>query len=486
MRNVNPGDLEQLAKLIDGTGGLADQLKEAFTRAATLNVTGELAALKPLNNWVTDTAPDLRKRAAFARLEDGDPEAGVLAAGFTPEDLKNYEGPIAPGTLLLASSVAKSDDPKADEFQRQPEESLTDWVARLEAHVMSKIPGLMPHEETLASLIRLGGDVATFTTVAGVVSFQGTSFVQTVGGNSFKQGWGATVKTSLAEMLKNRNSSKLVTAGQKLEQWSPKIRSLAAPGSWLPGQLGAWAATRSARYQQLSSIPLTGGLRGDLWGTGFDSLRSRGFMNATWRGMSVNRGINFLVGSDELAKIYGGVTHSGQPVVRAGQANLLHVFTKAKNAEHFAQALRLSPGTSSPWRVGLSTAGKTAGFLRGAGVVGGAVSTVYSLANVASQDPRKKFDSRKEGAGYIADVAEVGFNGSLTAAMVAPNPVTIGLALGTGLVYGGAKVVEHWDDIKGGASTAASWTGNKAKEFGSGAVNKAKSVGKKLNPKKWF
>ncbi|MET7936466.1 hypothetical protein [Streptomyces sp. NPDC005322] len=38
----------------------------------------------------------------------------------------------------------------------------------------------------------------------------------------------------------------------------------------------------------------------------------------------------------------------------------------------------------------------------------------------------------------------------MTAAMVAPNPVTIGLAVGTGLVYGGAKVVEHWKDIKEG------------------------------------
>ncbi|MFT2018063.1 PE-PGRS family protein [Streptomyces sp. 796.1] len=486
MRNVNPGDLEELAKLIDGKDGLSGKLSEAFTRASNLNVSGELAALRPLTSWVSDTAPDLRKRAAIARLEDGDPEAGLLAAGFTPEDLKNYNGTVAPGTLLLASSVAQSDDPNADEFDRKPGESLADYIARLEAHAMSKIPGLEPHEETLTTLIKLGGDVMTFTTVAGVTAFQGSSFVKTVGGNSFKQGWGATLKNNIAAKLKSGSYQKLVKAGESLEKWTPKIRSLAAPGSWLPGQMGTWAAGRSPAYAQLTRVPLTGGVIGDGWGNTFDAARRQGAMNATWRGMNANRAINMLVGSDDLAKLYGGATHSGQPVARAGQANLINVFRKAKNSERFVQALNLSPNTGSPWRFGLKTAAKTAGGLRTFGIVGQGAMTAYSFANVVSQDPRDKFDSREEGAGYVADVAELGFNASLTAAMVAPNPVTIGATLVTGAIYGGAKVVQHWDDIKGGASKAAGWVGNKAKDLKDGAVNKAKDLGKKVNPKNWF
>ncbi|MEU3959949.1 PE-PGRS family protein [Streptomyces buecherae] len=477
---MNPRDLENLATLIDGKDSLGSKLSEAFTRASHLNVSGELAALRPLTTWVAETAPDLRRRAAIARLEDGDPEAGLLAAGFTPEDLKSYEGTVAPGTLLLASSVAESDAPEADEFHRRSGESLSDWIARLEAHAMSKIPGLEPHEETLTKLIKLGGDVLTFTTVAGVMAFQGTSFVKTVGGNSFKQGWGATLKSNIATKLKSGSYAKLVAAGEKLEKWSPRIRSLAAPGSWLPGQMGAWAATRNPAYAQLTRVPLSGGALGDAWGGLYDGVRRRVPIAGVWRG------VDGLVGSDELAKIYGGTTHSGQPVARAGQASLVQVFKRSKNAEHFARALNLPATGASPWRVGLTTATKTAGGLRAFGIAGQGAMTVYSFANVASQDPRKKFDSREEGAGYVADVAELGFNASLTSAMVAPNPVTIGATLVTGAVYGGAKVVQHWDDIKGGASKAAGWTGNKVEAFGSGAVNKAKGLGKKLNPKKWF
>lgn len=87
VRTVNPQDLEQLAKLLDGRGGLQDKLDEAFTRASSLGVTSKLTTLRPLRSWATDTAPDLRKRATFARLEDGDPEAGLRWAGFTDKEL---------------------------------------------------------------------------------------------------------------------------------------------------------------------------------------------------------------------------------------------------------------------------------------------------------------------------------------------------------------------------------------------------------------
>ncbi|MER7840145.1 hypothetical protein ABTY98_30700 [Streptomyces sp. NPDC096040] len=70
--------------------------------------------------------------------------------------------------------------------------------------------------------------------------------------------------------------------------------------------------------------------------------------------------------------------------------------------------------------------------------------------------------------------------------MVAPNPVTVGLAIGTGLVYGGAKVVEHWDDIKAGAGKAAEWAGDKATKVGEGLTKDARAVAKAANPMNWF
>ncbi|WP_344391978.1 PE-PGRS family protein [Streptomyces vastus] len=475
MRNANPDDLDQLAKLLDGRGGVQDKLDEAFTRASQLGVTSKLTSLKPLRSWVTDTSPDLRKRAIFARLENGDPEAGLRWAGFSPEDIKKYKGEkLGPDALLLANSVAASDDPNADEFKRQPDESLSDWIERLGAHAISRIPGLEPHEETIATMIGLYGDWGAVTAASAVVTIQGASMTKVLLGNSLKQGALRTWKTRLGVALRGSNNGLIRSAGNGLIKWTPKLRSLSAPGSWLPGQLGN-LLSRNSVYQNISRVPLTSGIRGDLLGNAYNALRSTPLM----RSLGANGAIDFLVGSDKLAKTYGGFTHAGQPVARAGNASLLKVFTKASNAQRFANSLPNAARGAGALRTGLGTAAKTAGFLRGAGIVGGIASTGFSAANVISQgNPVDAF--KKNGAGYVADVAEVGFNASLTAAMVAPNPVTIGLAVGTGLIYGGAKVVEHWDDIKKGAGEAADWVGDKAKDLG-------KSVAEsKANPMNWF
>jgi ATP phosphoribosyltransferase regulatory subunit HisZ len=73
-----------LAKLLDGRGGVQDKLNEAFTRASNLGVSGKLTSLKPPRTWTGDTAPDLRRRSAIARLEDGAPWRGSAGPASTP------------------------------------------------------------------------------------------------------------------------------------------------------------------------------------------------------------------------------------------------------------------------------------------------------------------------------------------------------------------------------------------------------------------
>lgn len=53
----------------------------------------------------------------------------------------------------------------------------------------------------------------------------------------------------------------------------------------------------------------------------------------------------------------------------------------------------------------------------------------------------------QHGAGYVADVARLGFSASTTAFLVAPNPVTGTLVIVTGTVWAIAEVVDHWDEI---------------------------------------
>ncbi|MFJ6798523.1 PE-PGRS family protein [Streptomyces sp. NPDC091268] len=459
MRSVNPDDLDQLAKLLDGRGGVQDKVDEAFTRASQLGVSSKLGSLRPLRSWVHDTAPDLRKRATIARLEDGDPEAGLRWAGFSAEDLKNYQGEsMTPEMLLLANSVAASEDPAAYEFKRKPNESLNDWIARLEGHALSKLPGLKEHEETLVNLVKIFGDWTAITTATAVVTISGSSLTKVMVGNTFQTGAARAWKIRVGTVLRSSGNELLRKGGNKLINWAPKIRSVSAPGSWLPGQLGN-AFNSSAIYTEASGVPGTAGVRGDMFGRAWDAFREVPVVQS----LKANGVIDFIVGSDEMAKVYGGMTHAGTPVARAGQANLITVF---KNARSLQQGVNAVEGveTASAFSKGLGAAAKTGGFLRGFGVVSGVAATGLSTANVISQgNPVDAF--KRNGAGYVADVAEVGFNATLTMAMVAPNPITIGLAVGTGLIYGGAKVVEHWDDIKEGAGKAKDWVKDKAKKL---------------------
>ena len=92
--------------------------------------------------------------------------------------------------------------------------------------------------------------------------------------------------------------------------------------------------------------------------------------------------------------------------------------------------------------------GSPAGQLltRRVGIVGGAVGTVTGAYDVYQQgNPVDAY--RREGAGYVADVAGTAFSASTTAFLVAPNPVTGVAAVGSGLVWAGAETVDHWDDI---------------------------------------
>jgi hypothetical protein len=479
VRNVNPEDLEQLGKLIDGRGGLGDKLKEGFTRASTLGVTSKLSTLKPLTTWSTEQGPDMRKRAALVRLDSGDPEAGLRWAGFTTEDLQKYKDKgLTPDVLLLANSVAASDDPEAKGFARQDGEAVVDWIDRLKAHAIAQIPGLQPHEATIESFIGLYGDWTASTVTAATVTIQGAALTKVLVGNAFSQGALRTWKTRIGTVLRGSANGRIRAAGNGIIRWQPLMKSLSAPGSWLPSKIAAWAGV-SGR------VPFTGGQIAQHTGNAYNAARGLSFMRSPiWRGLTANKAINAIVGNDTLAARFGGMTHSGQAVARASNASLFkvasNIFTRGR-AAGWSRGLALTKG--------LAGAGKVSGALRGLGVVGGVVSTGLAANQLYHRGwPWEKgnFSSRENGARYVANVAEVGFHASLTAATIAPNPFTIGATAVFGAVYVGAKVVEHWDGIKEGAGKAVDAVSDGAKAVVKDPIGSAKKVGHALNPKNWF
>jgi hypothetical protein len=117
--------------------------------------------------------------------------------------------------------------------------------------------------------------------------------------------------------------------------------------------------------------------------------------------------------------------------------------------------------------------------MRGVGVVGGVAATGYGLANLATYDTEMiKANPSK----FATDLTGTAFSASMTALTVAPTPVTLGLAIGTGIAYGGAVIWENREAIGDGLEKAGDWVGDKASDLGDGIAGGAKKLGSALNP----
>ncbi len=92
-------------------------------------------------------------------------------------------------------------------------------------------------------------------------------------------------------------------------------------------------------------------------------------------------------------------------------------------------------------------------MFRRVGIAGGVYGTATGLYDLYQQgNPIDAFQA--EGAGYVADVASTAFSASSTAFLLAPNPVTGTLVVVTGLVWAGAEIWDHREQI-------ADWTSDR-------------------------
>jgi uncharacterized protein YukE len=191
------------------------------------------------------------------------------------------------------------------------------------------------------------------------------------------------------------------------------------------------------------------------------------------------------LGGDALDFIFGDIGNfwnggdQGFPVGSAAAAILklnriamhafgegsLPVFNTGYVGRNLAKLLAARSGNLGAIGAWMQTPGANNAF-KALGVAGGVVSTGLGLYDLYQQgNPIDAF--QENGAGYVADVAGTAFSASTTAFLLAPNPVTGALALGTGAVWLGAEVVDNWDEIT--EWTSAAWdTGS---EFASDVWN---------------
>ncbi|NJP24253.1 PE-PGRS family protein [Microbispora sp. SCL1-1] len=441
-RSFRPEDLERLAGLMDDLNRSAD---EVFKRAWPLQASQIVAPLRELPAWGSDTAKDLRQRAAIGRLQTGDPFAGLVWAGFPPLEIVANGNKIDPATLISVNSVADWANKTGNkDFHRKPGESLDDYLTRLKAAAISHaIPALEPHEATVANILKIVSDVKGVTATAPIVTTQAVSLSRVLFNNQI-------LKPALTKLIDTAVQGKANALAKKL---IPRTRSVAAPGTGLAG-LTRQLFMKSKLYRDYVSL-----LPHQLEMDGAAKAVTTGRALA---GARVNNFLNRVFGDNRLAELLGGKTHAGVDVRAAGEANLLKVWSATadpKKMEAAAAILKVEPTALTR----LGVVARTAGAFRSLGIVGAVANTGYSAANVISQgNPIDAF--KRNGAGYVADIAEVTFNASLTAAMICPSPVALGATVITGAVYVGAKVIEHWDDIEAGAKKVGEAIGEGARK----------------------
>ena len=125
------------------------------------------------------------------------------------------------------------------------------------------------------------------------------------------------------------------------------------------------------------------------------------------------------------------------------------------NSGRFGLALRGLP------RMGWLGSPAATGVLRWTGVAGGLYTGVSGTVNLVGQgNPVDAY--RREGAGYVADVAGTAFGYSSAAFLLAPNPVTGAIVVGTGVVWLGAEGWDHREEIVAVWDAAAGWTMGRA------------------------
>lgn len=149
-----------------------------------------------------------------------------------------------------------------------------------------------------------------------------------------------------------------------------------------------------------------------------------------------------FTGSEEAAALAGHMRNGSYFVPTASEANLVTVAREG----------------------GLANAAKATGVIRGLGVAGSAAATGYGIANLTTYTPEMIQEKPMK---FATDLSGTAFNGSLTALTIAPNPVTLGLTVGTGVIYAGCLAWENREAIGKGLDVAGDWIGDKAGKLGS-------------------
>jgi hypothetical protein len=485
-------DKHVLQATAEALTNLAADLPGLLSAADGLEVGGEVAQLRAAPTWASETAVDLRARIGLVdRMERGDTH--FTKFNVTPEMLKQMAGGSMPVDeqlyTLEASAIAKGKGEQGI-LDWDGAQNFSEWIEKVEAKALAHLPLLNDKGELIEkgihafdeyqSLLQAGGMSAVAVTALGKTQaysllFKVTSRWGDLGVDALR----ARGMAQQAEWLR-----KGIAAVDNM--YLSGKRTLYAPNTAMP-----WLKAQAVKYI-LKSQTFDDALAAARAGTnvrGEASLTSK-ILNTPFIRDNMDR-LVAIAKSDaagRIANITGNIFGRPWTTTVVNEAGVAETVVVGRNATNLLKVAGAD---------GLVSSLKVAGGLRVLGVAGSAFATVDSgigLYNSISSGElaRNWSEGGTQGkAKVIGDIAEVGFNASLTAAMIAPNPVTWGAVAVTGVVYGGARLVEHWDDVTGAVSDAADWTGDKISDaadavgdtIGDGVDAIKKSP---INPGNWF
>lgn len=492
-------DKEVLAATATALGKVSDDVPALLRRADGLDVGYAVSGLRAAPAWAGDTQTDLLARIGLIqRMEDGN----LSFDGMTLD--QSMAAHIAGASATVSTSMTdlkvasllkyRKDGSIDDSWAWQPgQENFSDYLARIESKAGADAMGRPDLQPKINAALNAVNEVRGLVT-AGAASTAAFTQLITKGGSRFLT-WAAT------KGLLDPVTGKLASADANVTtRLANAFNSGVEYFNKRQGIQNAWTRPGAFKFKLAEKL----GLRGLDTARNFDEWYTTAASKLTKYGVGGEP-----AGPTTFAKILqsrfgqqakGWIetalkSNAGSLLITKGGAAIDFVFGKPWTGVVNGQTVNYVRQGGNLLNVagaeGFGTAVKTAGAFRVLGVAGGAFATVDSAWGIAANwDEETKAwteGGTKGKAKVIGDFAEVGFNASLTAAMIAPNPITLGAVAVTGLVYGGARLVEHWDDVTKKMGEVKDWAADRVDDAAKWAGDRLDDLKKSdLNPMNWF
>lgn len=480
-------DKEVLAATVVALDDLAADLPGLFTRASALDARIDVSGLNGAQEWAQDVSKDLQARiGVLEQIALANPTFGGVS--MTSDQALAIAGQSM--TVEDALVTVRASGTSAHAWDDTDPANLSEWFEQLEVAALEKLAGLEDSEQAEA-LVDAYNDVQGFIVAGGATVASLTSLVIT--GGSALASWVAQKKIAMPLLANLARSESTLGIANWLagalniadENYIRAKTSFTYPGRFVANTTQKYLMTAATKVETFDAwiARLSTGRKtfAAVEGATPELTAVAKFLQSE-RGTALTGRVSTFLNANSTGALMTRLAGWGNTIVGRPWTNPVTGVTFGRGAGNLLTMARTS---------GVTTMARSAGALRVLGVAGSGLATVdgvVGLVNNREENAQLWSEGGTEGKAHvIGEYAETAFNASMTAAMIAPNPVTIGLVAVTGVVWAGAEVVEHWDDIEAAAEKTVEWAGDRAEDATEWAGDRLDDIKESdLNPMNWF